>query len=181
MRLTEQTGSLFFSLSEPDETYREGCFSYQKWFFDTPSSDEKWIILRREFLTLSEQAMEWIDRFEFPESTKLDTKRLIWDIKYEDFKRVGFSSPIVIALCALKVACDLKSINFFSNFDGCVNVIRNNMKGRKIILQHNIASDASAKEKIRAKSRQMLELIGTERIERIKKMWGCMDEARLLA
>lgn len=181
MKSDGSLGSLFDNLPEPEETYREGCFAFQKWTFETNSQDVKWFVMRREFLTLSEQAKEWIERFNFLESIKLDAKRLIWNIKYNDYKNKGFGSPLVIALCSLKVVCDLKNIDFFSKYDDCVVVMRENMKGRKLVMQKNISYDSSTKERIRAKSKQMLELIGPERIENLKRMWGCIDEAVLLA
>jgi hypothetical protein len=49
------------------------------------------------------------------------------------------------------------------------------------VLLRNSFPDAGSKEKIRFQSSQLLELIGEGRIERLKKMWGCMDEANLLA
>lgn len=181
MRMNEFMGSMFDNLSEPEESYREGCFSYQKWHFDTDSKDNKWFIIRREFITLHEQVMEWIDKFNFPETLKLDAKRLIWDINYEDYKRYHFSSPIVIALCVLKVACDLKKTDFFSNYSGCMETIKISSNGpRRLLLAKNL-SDASTKERIRFKSSQLLEIIGEWRVERLKRMWGCVDEANLLA
>jgi hypothetical protein len=180
MKLNEFVGSAFEAFPEPTEAYREGCFSFQKWIFESDSQDIKWIVLRREFLTLNEQAMEWIDKFNLPESTKLDAKRLIWDIRYDDYKTYRFVSPITIALCALKIACDLKNIDFFSSYNGCMEVIKiNYTRGNRRILLHGNLSDSSTKEKIRYKSEQLLELIGPERIERLKKMWGCIDEAVL--
>jgi hypothetical protein len=182
MRLNEFVGSAFDAFPEPTDVYREGCFSFQKWIFESDSQDIKWIVMRREFLTLNEQAMEWIDKFNLPEVTKLDAKRLIWDIKYDDYKKYHFVSPIVIALCALKIACDLKNLDFFSCYNGCLETIKINYTSgpRRILLKGNL-SDSSTKEKIRYKSSQLLELIGPERVNRLKSMWGCMDEANLLA
>ena len=181
MRLNETLGSFFESFPEPSETYREKCFSYQKWIFSTGSEDVKWIVIRREFLTLNEQVMEWIDKFNFPETIKLDAKRLIWDIKYDDYITNGFRSPIVIALSSLKIIHDMRNLNFFLNFNNCVSVIRDNTRGRKILLQHNLNVDRSTKERIKMQSNRLLNLIGSKRTDEIKKMWGCIDEANLLA
>jgi len=180
MRLTETLGSVFENFQEPNETYREGCFSFQKWIFESNSQDIKWIVTKREFLTLSEQAMEWIDKFDFPETMKLDAKRLIWEIKYDDYRRFSFSSPIVIAMCSLKIVCDLKNKDFFSEYNGCIEAIKENSKSGKMLLRKKL-SDASTKERIRFKSTQLLELIGEEKIYNVKRMWGCIDEAKLLA
>jgi hypothetical protein len=182
MRLNEFMGSIFDSFPEPEESYREGCFSYQKWHLDTDSKDVKWSVIRREFVTLNEQVIEWIGKFKFPETTTLDAKRLIWDINYEDYKKYHFTSPITIALCALKIACDLKKIDFFSSYTGCIEMPKiGYTTGPMRVLLRNNFPDAGSKEKIRFQSSQLLELIGKERVERLKRMWGCMDEAKLLA
>lgn len=184
MRINDYLGSLFESLPAPDESYREFSFSCQKWHFETVSQDVKWFLIRREFVTLSEQAMEWIDRFDVPETIKLDAKRLIWNVKYVDYKKYRMSSPTVIALCALKIVYDLKKMNFFTNYKSYMETVRNNTtrtSNNSPRFMGNRTSDYSSMEKIKYKAEQLREAIGKEAIDDLKRMWGCMDEASILA
>lgn len=179
MRLNETVGSAFDALEEPTETYREGCFSYHKWFFDTDSKDIKWIVMRREFVTLNEQVFEWLEKFPISETIRLEAKRLVFGMKYEDYMNHHFSNPVLIALCSLRLACELHSVNFNSLIDGCMNVAKRDLKYKKI--QAFRLSNPQVNEYIKRKSIELREVIGEETIEGIKRMWGCIDEAKLLA
>ena len=179
MRLNEFVGSIFYSLPEPEETYREGCFNYQKWHFDTNSQDEKWFIMRREFITLNEQVFDWLDRFPVSETLRLDAKRLIWDMKYENYRNYRFSHPVLIALCSLRISCELHNSNFNDILEKCILIAKPQLEYKRILGMR--LSDANMKERIKEKSNQLKELIGDEKINNIKRMWGCIDEAILLA
>ena len=179
MKLNDNIASAFDAFPEPNEIYREGCFSFQKWIFETESQDVKWVIMKREFVTLNEQVFEWLDKFPITETIRLDCKRLIWDVKYENYRTYRFSHPVLIALCVLKLSCDLHRVNFSDIMKDCIAVTKKDMEYKKILGMR--LSDYSMLERIREKSNQLSELIGDKKINDIKLMWGCVDEAVLRA
>jgi hypothetical protein len=147
--------------------------------FDTESQDVKWVVMRREFITLSEQAFEWLDKFPVAETLKLDAKRLIWDIKYENYRNYRFSNPIIIAICSLRLSCDIHNRSFNEVLKICLSTAKNELEYKKIMGMR--LSDYSMMERIKEKTAILREMIGENKIEDIKRMWGCIDEAVLLA